>query len=397
MQSKSTLLSSNDLDGIAEYIQSDKCKKIAILAGAGISVSAGIPDFRSSDGFYNTLNTDDFPMLTNDQLQLVQIDPQYILTIQLFNVNPSVYLHARKEFLLSGSKYQPTPTHWFFKLLEDKKLLKRFYSTNIDGLDVATGLSPDVLIHVHGTCGRAVCCQCNAEYPMEDLRKVLESNVHLKEFITCNECDANKNYIKPDTVLFGMSLPDIYWELVDQQRDLDDVDLLIVAGTSLCVSPSNYIPNKVDHKRCVRLLANRELPDTFKVGENDVFYEGDCDDAFRKLAELLGWKQDLERLIASGGLKQQQALDDVMDEVDLKEDADKETESDTELPESVPFGRASIVSMEARVLNENDGDEKKEDPMESVNSMKSSNSPNDQILGTIATNQYDKALILGTF
>ena len=33
-----------------------KRKNIVVLAGAGISVSCGIPDFRSRDGLYNTLN-----------------------------------------------------------------------------------------------------------------------------------------------------------------------------------------------------------------------------------------------------------------------------------------------------------------------------------------------------
>ena len=31
-------------------------KNIIVLVGAGISVSCGIPDFRSNDGLYNTLN-----------------------------------------------------------------------------------------------------------------------------------------------------------------------------------------------------------------------------------------------------------------------------------------------------------------------------------------------------
>lgn len=31
-------------------------KNILILCGAGLSVSCGIPDFRSKDGLYNTLN-----------------------------------------------------------------------------------------------------------------------------------------------------------------------------------------------------------------------------------------------------------------------------------------------------------------------------------------------------
>jgi NAD-dependent SIR2 family protein deacetylase len=41
----------------ASFIKEISSKKnILVLAGAGISVSCGIPDFRSQDGLYNTLN-----------------------------------------------------------------------------------------------------------------------------------------------------------------------------------------------------------------------------------------------------------------------------------------------------------------------------------------------------
>jgi NAD-dependent histone deacetylase SIR2 len=42
------------LDSIASLLASKK--NIIALVGAGISVSAGIPDFRSATGLYNTLN-----------------------------------------------------------------------------------------------------------------------------------------------------------------------------------------------------------------------------------------------------------------------------------------------------------------------------------------------------
>ena len=41
------ILSSFDIDGIAEYLQRNECRNVIVMAGAGISVSAGIPDFRS--------------------------------------------------------------------------------------------------------------------------------------------------------------------------------------------------------------------------------------------------------------------------------------------------------------------------------------------------------------
>ena len=44
---KPPLLTSFDLQGVAQYITSKNCQNIIIMCGAGISVSAGIPDFRT--------------------------------------------------------------------------------------------------------------------------------------------------------------------------------------------------------------------------------------------------------------------------------------------------------------------------------------------------------------
>jgi hypothetical protein len=44
------------IEGIAEYIQQGKAKNIICMVGAGISVSAGIPDFRTpGTGLYDNL------------------------------------------------------------------------------------------------------------------------------------------------------------------------------------------------------------------------------------------------------------------------------------------------------------------------------------------------------
>lgn len=42
-------------------------KKIIVLTGAGVSVSCGIPDFRSRDGIYSRL-AQDFPNLPDPQV-----------------------------------------------------------------------------------------------------------------------------------------------------------------------------------------------------------------------------------------------------------------------------------------------------------------------------------------
>ena len=54
----------NTLEDCVELIKS--CSNIIILTGAGVSVSCGIPDFRSKDGVYARL-AQDFPDLPDPQ------------------------------------------------------------------------------------------------------------------------------------------------------------------------------------------------------------------------------------------------------------------------------------------------------------------------------------------
>ena len=89
----------------------NKFKKIVVCTGAGISVSAGIPDFRSpKTGLYANLEKYNLPT------------PESIFSIDYFNPNPEAFYKLANEFL-DCSKFDPTPTHWFVKLLADKGVL----------------------------------------------------------------------------------------------------------------------------------------------------------------------------------------------------------------------------------------------------------------------------------
>ena len=94
------VLTSFDLAGVADYVQQHGCKNIVLLCGAGISVSAGIPDFRSpGTGLYDNLQKYDLP------------SPQAIFEMNFFRERPDAFYQLAAE--LWPDNFQPTPTHLF--------------------------------------------------------------------------------------------------------------------------------------------------------------------------------------------------------------------------------------------------------------------------------------------
>lgn len=74
----------NTIEDAVKLLQ--ECKKIIVLTGAGVSVSCGIPDFRSRDGIYARLAVD-FPDLP---------DPQAMFDIEYFRKDPRPFFKFAK-------------------------------------------------------------------------------------------------------------------------------------------------------------------------------------------------------------------------------------------------------------------------------------------------------------
>jgi hypothetical protein len=71
LEQRLACLKSVDLDGIIELLS--RAKRVVCLCGAGISVSAGIPDFRTpGTGLYSQLESKSFPPLCVIHQRLAQ-------------------------------------------------------------------------------------------------------------------------------------------------------------------------------------------------------------------------------------------------------------------------------------------------------------------------------------
>lgn len=241
--------------------------------------------------------------------------PEMMFDIEFFRRNPLPFFDLAKE--LYPSNFNPTPTHFFIKLLSEKGILRRCYSQNIDTLERLAGIPSDEMVEAHGSFSAAHCTECNQEYSQEYFRDSIFTTYSpgsspdpavpqcLCSTGTC------RGAVKPDIVFFGENLPKRYFDLRDE--DLPSADLLIVLGTSLKVTPfanTMHLCNPL----APRLLVNME-----RVGEvnwtssgngflfdsvknyRDVELLGPCDDSIGALCRRLGWWDDWLALMRKHG------------------------------------------------------------------------------------------------
>lgn len=197
-----SVLTTVNIQGVIDAWKRGCFKKVVTMVGAGISTSAGIPDFRSPEsGLYSNLQKYNLPY------------PEAIFEIEYFRQNPQPFFRLAKE--LYPGNFRPTPSHYFVKLLQDKGLLLRHYSQNIDTLERIAGIDDEKLVEAHGTFYTNHCIDCNKDYTMEWVREeILKENVP-----TCTECNG---IVKPDIVFFGENLPERFHILPDQDFKIID-------------------------------------------------------------------------------------------------------------------------------------------------------------------------------
>lgn len=261
---------------MAKDINNGKYKNIVFMVGAGISTSAGIPDFRSPEtGLYANLAKMNLPY------------PEAVFAIDYLRKNPQAFYSLAAE--LYPGKFEPTIFHKFMHLIHEKGYLKRIYTQNIDTLERLAGIPGDKMVEAHGSFAANHCIDCKKEMSNERLKKAMEDG-HVPR------CQACGGIVKPDIVFFGEALPSRFFQLMSQDLP-DNVDLVIVAGTSLQVSPFNMLPESV-YETCPRLLFNMDLVGDFGTRPNDIVVLGDCDDNISYFAQLLGWQSELETAVS---------------------------------------------------------------------------------------------------
>ncbi|ERF74932.1 NAD-dependent protein deacetylase hst2-1 [Endocarpon pusillum Z07020] len=267
-------LESRTLESVAKYITERKVRRIVVMTGAGISTAAGIPDFRSPDtGLYANLARLNLPYA------------EAVFDISYFRNNPLPFYTLAHE--LYPGRYRPTVTHCFMKLLYDKGLLLKLFTQNIDCLEREAGVPGEMIVEAHGSFASQRCIECKTEFPDTMMKKAVQE----REVPRCLRKTCN-GLVKPDIVFFGEALPEAF----HRNRTLPAAaDLAIIMGTSLSVQPFASLPSYV-REETPRILINLERVGGLGSRADDVLLLGECDAGVRKLADALGWLDELEDL-----------------------------------------------------------------------------------------------------
>ena len=264
------------LSALAARLLSLRRRGVVVLVGAGASVSAGIPDFRTPGvGLYaNAHRYGELPT------------PEAIFSLDFFRQNPRPFYRLARE-LLPGAR-APTPLHYLLRLLDERGLLSRVYTQNIDGLERLAGVDPERLVEAHGGVAQSTCLRCRRAYDEAWLRAAMKlpgssgsgggggsGDSGSGDDVVSPRCSCG-GVVKTDIVFFGENLPRRFFETL--AADTARADLLIVVGTSLKVFPVAAIPRLVP-QLTPRLLINLQAVDEARCRGGDEESEEEVEEA----------------------------------------------------------------------------------------------------------------------
>ncbi|KAL8387811.1 hypothetical protein RB595_009659 [Gaeumannomyces hyphopodioides] len=283
-----------------------KKKRIVVIAGAGISVSAGVPDFRSSNGLFTTLRGQHKLKSSGKQL--------FDVSVYKDNFSTSAFHKMLKELAAITERAQPTPFHHMLASMAQEGRLMRLYTQNIDCLD--TEMEPlrtevplahkapwPKTIQLHGGLAHMVCTKCGRLQDFDPKRfdgpepppcPMCEANDQAR--VACQMRSHGIGRLRPRIVLYNEYNPD-----ADAIGEVSSADLRRLPDAVIVVGTTLKIPGV---RRLVREMCKgtRSRRDGFTAWINvdgepqdfkdcwDIVVKARCDDV-AELVNLPRWDQ----------------------------------------------------------------------------------------------------------
>ncbi len=256
---------------------------VAVVSGAGVSTSSGIPDYRDRNGDWKHAEPIQFTDFVN---------------------NP----HARKRYWARSyvgwqrfSGARPNAAHFALAGLEAAGKVDTLITQNVDRLHSEAGSRR--VIDLHGDLSKVRCLDCNATHPRLNFQRALKDanpdwhaevfrykpdgdaeladNSH-DEFCVrgCADCGG---VVKPDVVMFGETVPK--GRVHDASSAIDRANALLVVGSSLMLFSGFRFARQAVAQRKPIAIVNQGRTRADDIAALKV--EADCGDTLSAAAALL--------------------------------------------------------------------------------------------------------------
>jgi len=220
-------------------------KHVVVYTGAGVSTSAGIPDYRGPEGIWTKLDKGE-------------------------KIGASPFL----------DEAHPSFGHFALLALLKAKYIHHIVSTNVDGLHLRSGVPLENISEIHGNIYKEVCEVCSKAYyrPFDILGRVKKRYTgRLCEMTGCN------GKLKDSIINFGEYLSEI--ELGRATKESKNADLTIVLGTSLRVTSTSHLPGYSYKRGHPLIIVNLQKTPMDKDASLRIY--GNVDYLLRLVTELL--------------------------------------------------------------------------------------------------------------
>jgi NAD-dependent deacetylase len=207
------------------------------FTGAGISTESGIPDFRGPQGVW-----------TKDPAA------EKMATLDHFVGDPEVRRRAWQTRLRSGVRdARPNAGHHALVDLERAGRLRVLITQNIDGLHVAAGSDPDLVVEIHGNAHRYVCLGCDAGGPMDEALARVRAG---EDDPPCRHCGG---ILKSATISFGQNL--VPEDVERAFAAAADCDVFLAVGSTLSVYPvAGTVPTALESGASLVIVNGEPTP-----------------------------------------------------------------------------------------------------------------------------------------
>lgn len=284
-----------------------KRRKIVVIAGAGISVSAGIPDFRSSHGLFRSLRTEHKLKSSGKEL--------FDASVYKDDSSTSSFHDMVRKLSQLSQNAKPTTFHHLLARLSSEGRLLRLYTQNVDGLE--SKLPPlateaplrhkapwPKTIQLHGGLEKMMCQKCRQISDFD--QELFQGSVPPQ----CPECLTRDNIrtehagkrshgvgrLRPRIVLYNEHNPDD--EAIGAVTTADfrtRPDAVIVVGTSMKIPAVRRITAEMckivrDRKDGTTIWINHDPAPSGKDLEDcwDLVVKADSDEIARR-ASFKDW------------------------------------------------------------------------------------------------------------